>query len=387
MPWEPGTEAAILAVLPDLQESEMFDAKRQPGPSHKAVDYAVDVAAMANDGGSIVYGIAEPKPGVFMATPFDTSGQAERLSQAIAAHTLDPPRFRVSVVPSDHQPGKGYLVVSVEASPMAPHMVAGKFHGRKGPTNYVLGEGEVNRLYARRRRWEEDAEITLEEAVRRHHDPAIDRIYLTVAIRPLLGVMDLRNRAWPHWKDFVTAVRAAADSVPFVHPADPSLVTYSGFTQRNLTGAIALDQSEGEDARQLAVFRDGRIHLFESRLRGKTTARIDGVDLTVKLIREGSVAQLIAHTLALGHDLFGAASYQGPVVAGVALRRIQGAMSIWTGQSVEPSRPGRIDVGTYRRVERCSTSDLTDPVPMTRRLIGEILDVVLPAGMPDPLAV
>ena len=107
--WKPTDADAIQDALASLQESQVFDAKAEvPGPK-KATDFAVDVAAMANDGGSIVYGIAEDTTtGSFTASPIVLGGQSERLSDVVQQLIQDPPRFQVWDVPLRSDPTRGF---------------------------------------------------------------------------------------------------------------------------------------------------------------------------------------------------------------------------------------------------------------------------------------
>ncbi len=63
--WVPKSEREILAAIEagDLSETSSFDVKAALPMQGKSKDLAVDVAAMANDGGVLLYGVGEDERG------------------------------------------------------------------------------------------------------------------------------------------------------------------------------------------------------------------------------------------------------------------------------------------------------------------------------------
>jgi hypothetical protein len=63
--WIPKSEGKILAAIEarDLTETVTFDAKAALPAQGRSKDLAVDVAAMATDGGTLLYGIGEDEHG------------------------------------------------------------------------------------------------------------------------------------------------------------------------------------------------------------------------------------------------------------------------------------------------------------------------------------
>jgi len=89
----------------------------------KNKDIAKDVAAMANNGGVLVYGIDEDehkRPTIL--APIALRGQRERID-AVVHTSIAPPQIQIDEHPLGSDPERGYLVVAVPASPQAPHMV------------------------------------------------------------------------------------------------------------------------------------------------------------------------------------------------------------------------------------------------------------------------
>jgi predicted HTH transcriptional regulator len=143
-------------------EAAAFDVKAQLPMSTASKDIAVDVAAMATEGGVIIYGVREDKArGIFDATPIELAGVTERISEVVTANVRERIDFDVHTMPLDDDPSKGYVVVDVPACPRAPHMVETKndfrYYGRVPGGNTILTEAQVARFYARRVSLEADS--------------------------------------------------------------------------------------------------------------------------------------------------------------------------------------------------------------------------------------
>ena len=168
--WIPKTEEELVAVVNEraLEESSTFDAKREI-PT-KNVDTAKDIAAMANDGGVIIYGIGEDDNGhLTELNPILLEGLPERIDAIVSSSIQERPEIIISKIPSSEDQSKGYLIVEVPPSERAPHMVVAqknhRYYGRSAKGNVPLSEGEVARLYERRRQWEVDREALLAKEI------------------------------------------------------------------------------------------------------------------------------------------------------------------------------------------------------------------------------
>jgi hypothetical protein len=154
----PESEREILAAIEagDPAETATFDAKVALPAQGKSRNLAIDVAAMASDGGTLLYGIGEDDHGrPTIPKPIELAGAAERVSQIVRTCISEPPTIEVREIPSADDPSVGYLVVAVPSSPQAPHMVTvggdNRYYGRSATGNARLTEGEVARLYERTR--------------------------------------------------------------------------------------------------------------------------------------------------------------------------------------------------------------------------------------------
>jgi hypothetical protein len=201
--WIPKSEQEILTAIDagNVIETASFDAKRSLPAKGKSKDLAIDVAAMAIDGGILLYGVGEDendRPTV--PQPFRLAGARERVDQIVRTSISEPPDIQVREIESNEDSSLGYLVVAVPPSPRAPHMVTmGKeyrYYGRGDTGNVPLTEGEVARLYERRRRWEVDRDAMLDEAIA--SAPIASHkgfAYLHLVARPVVPDEEMFDRA------------------------------------------------------------------------------------------------------------------------------------------------------------------------------------------------
>lgn len=201
--WQPASETEILAAIEaeDMGETATFDAKVALPAKGKSKDLAIDVAAMANDGGTLLYGIGEDenrRPTI--PQPFRLAGARERVDQIVRTSISEPPAIEVHALPTDDDLSLGYLLVSVPPSLRAPHMVTvGKeyrYYGRGATGNTPLSEGEVARLYERRQRWEIDRSAMLEQVIDLAQiPPHEDYAFLHLIARPVVPDEDMLDKA------------------------------------------------------------------------------------------------------------------------------------------------------------------------------------------------
>lgn len=110
------------------------------------------VASLANDGGTVIYGIDEDK-NTRVATkinPVRLDGATERIQQI--ALTLDPVLVieEPLALADPASPEYGIIVVNVPASPMAPHQNDGKYYMRAGTVTETMPDAQVERLIKQR---------------------------------------------------------------------------------------------------------------------------------------------------------------------------------------------------------------------------------------------
>jgi hypothetical protein len=111
--WIPKSEGEILAAIEagNLTETATFDAKASLPAKGKSRDLAIDVAAMANDGGTLLYGVGEDenrRPTI--PKPFDLAGARERVAQIVRTSISEPPDIQVREIQTDDDRRLGYLI-------------------------------------------------------------------------------------------------------------------------------------------------------------------------------------------------------------------------------------------------------------------------------------
>jgi len=365
--WIPKTEQEILAAIEagDLIETASFDAKAALPAKGKSKDLAIDVAAMSADGGTLLYGVGEDdNDRLTVPQPFELAGARERVDQIVRSTISEPPTIEVYTIPRDDDPSLGYLVVHIPASPRAPHMVTvGKEHryyGRDATGNAPLSEGEVARLYERRRRWEIDRDAMLERAIEAvPTPPREDFAYLHLVARPVVPDDDLYDRASKGHQpmQFMNELTTAASRTE-VFPTSFSPDLHEAYNHERRADGWAVSRGLGDEWEErgdpkrvldLVVGLDGSGRLFC----GRAAQRYDGR----LLIFEDIVAGLTARFLAVVGGLYAAGGYVGPVDVGLAVTGLKGGVSYvlkddpWTD-------PTPYDKDQYRRTERFPASQL-----------------------------
>lgn len=384
--WIPESEQEILAAIDagDLVETASFDAKVALPAKGKSKDLAIDVAAMANDGGTLLYGVNEDendRPSV--PQPFKLAGARERVDQIVRSSISEPPEIQVHEIPSTDDSSLGYLVVAVPPSPRAPHMVTvGKeyrYYGRSATGNVPLTEGEVARLYERRQRWEIDHDEMLDKAIESAPiPPHEDFAYLHLVARPVVPDEDLFYRASESQQptQFLSGLISAASSAEaFTTRYSPDL--YGGHNHEwradgwAVSWGLGVEWSDRKDPSRvldLEVGVDGSGRMFCGRAAHRYPNQF--------LIFEPLVAGLTAKFLAVMGGLYATGGYLGPVDVGVAVTGLRGSVSYHLRDNSWIERtPYNKD--QYRRTERLSAPTLSsDPRGAASKLVLPLIRAI-----------
>jgi hypothetical protein len=408
--WKPASEQEILAAIEagDMVETPSFDAKASLPAKRKSRDLAIDVAAMASDGGVLLYGIGEDedrRPTV--PQPFKLAGVRERVDQIVRTSISEPPDIQVREVPADKDASLGYLVVAVPPSPRAPHMVTvGKeyrYYGRSATGNVPLTEGEVARLYERRQQWEVDRDAMLNEAIGSAPiDPHEDFAYLHLVARPVVPDEDFLDKARgdQHVPPFLNSLFSAALSAevystrfaPDLHGGDNFERRADGWAVSRGLGVPWREFKDPASVLDFEIGLDGSGHLFCGRAAERRQDQLLIVDVLV--------AGLTARFFAVMSGLYTAGGYLGPVDAGLAVTSLRGGISCVMSRrfGVDPSP---YDKDQFRRTDRFSAPAISsDPrgaasklvLPLARAITRESYDpfsdqAVYPRASPIPSAV
>jgi schlafen family protein len=391
--WVPRTarEVEDAARSGALAETSRFDAKAALPQPKKNAEVAKDIAAMATDGGVLLYGVAEDEHGQpTVSQPITLDGAADRVGQIVATSIAEVPFTELHPLPSDDDPAKGYLVVVVPQSARAPHMVIvngdNRFYGRSATGNRILSEGEVARLYERRTRWEVNREALLEEVV--SHAPVrgrADRGYVHAYTRPVALDRTILERAQEkmgeHSGGMLQWLLNVVHSTVLQNQYGPSLEG-SAYLRRHggdmwrwatlSADEIALVAAQADqttfdpsDLVTIDLNLDGRGQLFCGRA---TDALLKSTD---PILIEVVIAGNIEAFLAVMGALYAAAGYHGAVDVGLAITGVRGARSERQRRNFGgPPYP----VDGYTRTLRVAAGELEDPADVGQRLLGHFFE-------------
>jgi len=383
--WRPTSEQEIVAAIEagHLIENASFDAKAALPTQNRSKDLAKDVAAMANNGGILLYGVGEDEHGRPTVTqPFKLAGTRERVDQIVWSSISEPPIIEVHAIATEDDPSLGYLVVVVPASPWAPHMVTvdgdNRFYGRRATGNVRLSEGEVARLYEQRPQREIDRKDVPDEAAMLDEaiaaapiDPHERHAFLHLIARPMVLDEELFDRARGEQQPerfldslFSAAVNSEVYSVAY----SPDLHAANNYERR--TDAWTVSQGLEEERRgsedpgrvlEFEIGLDGSGRLFCGRAAEEYNGRL--------LIFENIVAGLSARFLTLLGRLYAAGGHAVPVAVGLAVTGLRGGISFVLSQDIL-AEPRPYDRDLYRRTERISSLMLEDdPQSVARKLV------------------
>jgi len=267
-----------------------------------------------------------------------------------------------------------------------------RYYGRGATGNVRLTEGEIARLYERRRRWEVDREALLKEAVDRTPiERREDFGYLHLVAGPVVTDEDVLDRAAgdTHLAQFLNSRISAALEPEVFKPKRmselyPDLSAVSDF-RRNPRGWItrrgfeeAWMKIEGpKGALVFEVGLDGSGYLFCGSAAEEHDGRL--------LVYEDQVAGLTVRFLSVLGGLYNAAGYLGPVDVGVAITGMRGGVSaalqdhLIFRHRLEPYEDDR-----YLRTGRFMASLLRDdPQAAARNLVMPLVRVITMEGY-DP---
>jgi hypothetical protein len=393
--WVPDSATELEAAVRTgaVVESASLDAKRELPAANKNVEIAVDVSAMAVDGGTIIYGLDEDEDGrVSGLAPFELAGAAERVDQVVRSSVAEVPFFETKRLELQDGPRRGYLIVVVPPSARAPHQIVarGKYEGRfygRGPTgNRLLGQGDVARLYERRAQYDFDAKRHLAEVA----DAALEQrdeqfADMHAFARPTITDDDFLRRARGDQttRDFLLAASRAAKGIGAAGGGYmPDL--RSAAQWQSYGGGSHVYVQEGRSSRdesrimlQCEVLPEGEGRLFCGRV-GDTTDTPDGVKLLFEHIAAGNLATF----LTLMGAVYTSAAYFGSVELGVRLTGLSGGQAHTVRQSTYGfAQPYAQD--SFERVTRVAAAELTDPRPTALRLLRDFIDSSVEEGF-DP---
>jgi len=394
--WVPRDVAELRARLQGgtLEETTTFDGKRELPKDNAST--AVDLCAMTVQGGVILYGIDEEPSGTRLteATPVPLTGARERLDQIAQTAIAEPPQLSITTLEDPDRPGEGYVVAAIPPSPRAPHQIVakgkyeGRFYGRGATGNRILPEAEVAALVARRARWEQGAELGLDDAYAEWADEQRERergrVCQVLKAVPLLGDQGLLERiAGPGGgSDVRTQLNYALQVALNEHKlqrTSPHPSSLLGQLRRQDADAWGAATSYKENDRDLAlkIARNGATVLASRRI-GDTLR-----SGRIVVFEEGVADNAAVFTRFVGGVLH-RVGYAGPVALGTLVAPLDGALSMRREQSFLEGEP--YGAARFRREHQLLASALVaDPVEAARRLVDDLTTALVGEGY-DPFA-
>ena len=382
--WVPNSidEIERAARSGELEETPAFDAKADLPVPRKNSSLAVDVAAMATDGGALLYGVGEDaqnRPTV--PVPIALTGAADRVAQIVSTSIAEVPHIEPHEYPCPDDPSKGYLLVLVPQSARAPHQVTVggdlRFYGRGPKGNRILTEGEVARLYERRQAWAVDRERVLAEVIANAPVPPRQGLgYVHAYARPVVldqGMFERSSAAIGGRPQMHQHLLTVVNSTSLRGKYGPSLERATAWDRRGADEWRLSNVTERDDLTDpdwitstvmLGMNIDGRGSLFCGRATDTHPQHPDGVPFIIEVVIAGNVEAF----LAVMGSLYEAAGYHGSVDIGVAVTGIKGAGSghrsqRWASGGFAYSAP------VFSRTERVAASELNSPADITHNLL------------------
>lgn len=382
--WIPDNAAHIeaAAVVGDLPETSSFDAKRElPASAKKNADLAADVAAMATDGGVLLYGLAEDEHGrPTIPAAFPLVGAADRIGQIVATSIAEVPYIDVREYPRADEPSTGYIAVIVPKSARAPHQVTVggdlRYYGRGAKGNRPLTEGEVARLYERRQSWAVDREGVLANVIAHAPIPPHDGLgYVHAFARPVTPDQEMFERAAKvlgGTGEMHNRLLGAAHSTTLRGQYGPSLEGATYYARRGADewrlSNVSEQDTDLNDPRFiegsviLGMNIDGRGQLFCGRAAAAHLG--DGKPLIIEVVIAGNVEAFFA---VMG-VVYEAAGYHGHIDVGVALTGIHGAQSERRNRGFGGGRFA-YSASAFTRTDRISAAELGAPADVAHGLL------------------
>ncbi len=390
--WIPKTVDELISAVQtrSLKESHVLDAKEELPPSKKNFDIAKDVAAMANDGGVLIYGVGEDDHGCLTdLTPIPLKGAKERIQNVVSSGIFNAPPISIRQFDDPDDSSKGYLVVVVPQSEFAPHMVIikeeNRFYGRTATGNCPLSLGECDRLYERRQRWEVDVNALLDQDVnepRFVHQKGPVRQFLLA--RPVSNRRDLLEASLGDDENVKRSLveivgRASGSGVPSVW-SEPELARIGRWEIEDdgyLGKVSQADPPDPNEALYLKIDHDGSSHLFY----GGAAMRFDkAFEFYPQVVAEYTRK----FCLMLGY-LYEECHYTGMVDVAIALTGLKGSVPRVKDNSINWSLDRRPPYGRdeYREIWRCSMMQmLEDPDGITATILKRLFSA-MSGGRPE----
>jgi hypothetical protein len=273
--WPPRTEEKLRHAAENgtLGESHTLDIKRElKGGDSGNREIAKDIAAFSLYGEVITIGVDE-KTSPPSLHPIELAGLSERIAQVAATRVDEAVIVTTTPIELSSDPGNGFLVVEVPASPRAPHMADGKYYGRADKTNRVLPHAEVLRLHEQQVQQNRDIVAEARETLDRLQTEISFRSAPLLSLAKPLGAHEnllMGLSVSTNWRSEVAQLVNDATVFGHQHFA-PSLRNPTGFARRPHGIAATTRMGDGQrfggstDAAEITLHEDGTLLLISER--------------------------------------------------------------------------------------------------------------------------
>ncbi|TQN44145.1 putative DNA-binding protein [Blastococcus colisei] len=320
--WRHVVDAAVAGTLDETQWVELKAAL--PAHSKPAnLELARDLASLAVDGGLLIIGIEDDKGRAGAVSGVELADLADRVDQVARDRVHPPLVVRPVPIVDPTRPGRGCLLVTVDASPEAPHMVDERYWGRGATGKRPLIDADVRRLLALNAQQRED----FMQVVRQYVDAG------PLAIPGSLHVL-LTPRAGQHGalRDFLEEPFQLQQLVNEVCATDRTGWNLEALSQSRLTlrgldisnvplgDAVASSDFSQLHGKAVSLRDDGRVALTVTTLVFTETE----TGSTKRWLSTKAVVALPRQTLRLAARLADYAGYGGQWDAAVVVTGLQG---------------------------------------------------------------
>ncbi|RZU48826.1 hypothetical protein EV385_0551 [Krasilnikovia cinnamomea] len=375
--WRPRTWQDVLDAAAGglLDESRWVDLKRElkagrPG-NH---DLAIDVSAMALEGGLLIYGIVDRDSHAGEVVGVELRGLADRVDQVVRTKPHPPVRVRCVEIPDPARTGWGCLLVIVAPSPQAPHMVDNVYYGRGDKANHKLSDQDVRQAISVRAQHQHD--LSRQLRVLRDEDPTPqphEQAHLYVIAQPLAARDDAMVELITGPQLQPTFQVLARDITAELQFEWAPHLTHVTRPQRRADGVAFTSYRERDriietDLLELVLREDGGVALTCGR--GTDCGRSDPERFVFPALVLGLTHCLLSLAGRLAEQVSG---YQGQWAVGVLLDNLKD-VSPWDGRSTWGDMGVPYSRAEYELLATTTTEELVDDTALVvERLLGRLM--------------
>lgn len=380
--WIPKSEQEIIDAISNgsVNESSIFDAKRDL--SSKNYEIAKDIAAMANDGGVIIYGLDEDDNGLVTELhPFPLKGQPERIDQVVLTSISEPPLISITVVPTTQDPSNGYIVVYIPQSDRSPHMVVVKgenrYYGRSAKGNMLLSESQVAYLYSRREKSQLDLDRLLDQEIASSTiHPDKNLAYLFLVSHPVYARQGFFGDYEDNFDLFQKKVNGVVNEANRLNMNTQTVVPFTINPIKRCADGILVPLGMNSNIKEnseylinLKIDYDGTCHFFYGRA-GKRINIEDPVLIFYEII-----VDFLTKFLLIISELYRDANKLGMVDVGIAVTGLKESVVFTKDPFLMMTRP-HYETDNYKKSGRFPLFLEEVRIEVVRKLLGHFIETL-----------